>query len=49
MDGTLISLPVEWDNVRSELQRLTGTSLKFNPFFLDIQTVVAKDPCSSSR
>jgi phosphoglycolate phosphatase-like HAD superfamily hydrolase len=44
MDGTLISLPVEWDKVRSELQRLTGTSLQFNPFFLDVQTVVAKDP-----
>lgn len=44
MDGTLISLPVEWDKVRAELQRLTGTSLKFNPFFLDLQTVVAKDP-----
>ena len=44
MDGTLISLPVEWDKVRGELQRLTGTSLKFNPFFLDLQTVVARDP-----
>jgi len=44
MDGTLISLPVEWEKVRAELQRLTGTSLKFNPFFLDVQTVVAKDP-----
>ncbi len=44
MDGTLISLPVEWDKVRAELQRLTGTSLQFNPFFLDVQTVVAKDP-----
>jgi phosphoglycolate phosphatase-like HAD superfamily hydrolase len=44
MDGTLISLPVEWDKVREELQRLTGTSLRFNPFFLDVQTVVAKDP-----
>jgi phosphoglycolate phosphatase-like HAD superfamily hydrolase len=44
MDGTLISLPVEWDKVRAELQRLTGTTLRFNPFFLDVQTVVAKDP-----
>jgi len=44
MDGTLISLPVEWDKVRVELQRLTGTSLRFNPFFLDFQTIVAKDP-----
>jgi len=44
MDGTLISLPVEWDKVRARLQGLTGTSLKFNPFFLDLQTVVAKDP-----
>ena len=44
MDGTLISLPVEWDKVRAELQRLTGTSLQFNPFFLDFQTIVAKDP-----
>ena len=44
MDGTLISLPVEWDKVREELRRLTGTSLSFNPFFLDVQTVVAKDP-----
>jgi len=44
MDGTLISLPVEWDKVRAELQRLTGTSLQFNPFFLDVQTVIAKEP-----
>jgi len=44
MDGTLISLPVEWDKVRAELQRLTGTSLQFNPFFLDVQTIIAKDP-----
>jgi phosphoglycolate phosphatase-like HAD superfamily hydrolase len=44
MDGTLISLPVEWDRVRSDLRRLTGTSLDFNPFFLDFQTIVAKDP-----
>jgi phosphoglycolate phosphatase-like HAD superfamily hydrolase len=44
MDGTLISLPVEWDKVRSDLRRLTGTSLDFNPFFLDFQTIVAKDP-----
>ena len=44
MDGTLISLPVEWDKVRAELRRLTGTSLTFNPFFLDLQTIVAKDP-----
>jgi phosphoglycolate phosphatase-like HAD superfamily hydrolase len=44
LDGTIISLPVEWDKVRSELRRLTNTSLDFNPFFLDLQTVVAKDP-----
>jgi phosphoglycolate phosphatase-like HAD superfamily hydrolase len=44
MDGTLISLPVEWDKVRADLQKLTGTSLQFNPFFLDVQTVIAKDP-----
>jgi phosphoglycolate phosphatase-like HAD superfamily hydrolase len=44
MDGTLISLPVEWDKVRAQLQRLTGTSLPFNPFFLDLQTIIAKDP-----
>jgi phosphoglycolate phosphatase-like HAD superfamily hydrolase len=44
MDGTLISLPVEWDKVRAELRKLTGTSFQFNPFFLDLQTIVAKDP-----
>lgn len=44
MDGTLISLPVEWDKVRSELKRLTKTSLEFNPFMFDVQTIVAKDP-----
>jgi phosphoglycolate phosphatase len=44
MDGTLISLPVEWDRVRSELQALTATSLQFNPFFLDVQSIVAKEP-----
>jgi phosphoglycolate phosphatase-like HAD superfamily hydrolase len=44
MDGTLISLPVEWDKVRAELQRLTGTKLRFNPFFLDLQNIVSKEP-----
>jgi phosphoglycolate phosphatase-like HAD superfamily hydrolase len=44
MDGTLISLPVEWDKVRSDLRRLTGTSLEFNPFFLDVQVIIADDP-----
>jgi FMN phosphatase YigB (HAD superfamily) len=44
MDGTLISLPVEWDKVRAELRRLTGTSIAFAPFFLDVQNIVAKDP-----
>ena len=44
LDGTLISLPVEWDKVRADLQKLTGTSLPFNPFFLDVQKIVAKDP-----
>ena len=44
MDGTLISLPVQWDKVRADLQRLTGTTLQFNPFFLDVQTIVAKSP-----
>lgn len=43
LDGTLIWLPVEWDKVRAELRKLTGTSLQFNPFFLDLQTIVAKD------
>jgi HAD superfamily hydrolase (TIGR01549 family) len=44
LDGTLISLPVEWNKVREELRGLTGTSLEFAPFFLDVQNVVAKDP-----
>jgi phosphoglycolate phosphatase-like HAD superfamily hydrolase len=44
LDGTLISLPVEWDKVREELRALTGTELEFAPFFLDVQNLVAKDP-----
>lgn len=44
MDGTLISLPVDWDKVRADLQKLTGTSLRFNPFFLDVQNIVAREP-----
>ncbi len=44
LDGTLISLPVQWDKVREELRGLTGTSLEFAPFFLDVQNVVANDP-----
>jgi len=44
MDGTLISLPVEWDVVRADLRRLTNSALDFNPFFLDVQTIVARDP-----
>ena len=44
MDGTLISLPVDWDSVRADLRSLTNTSLDFNPFFLDLQTIVSRDP-----
>jgi phosphoglycolate phosphatase-like HAD superfamily hydrolase len=47
LDGTLVSLPVDWDGVRADLQRLTGTTLPFNPFFMDVQTIVAKDPMLS--
>jgi len=44
MDGTLISLPVEWDKVRADLKRLTKTSLDFNPFMLDVETIVGNNP-----
>lgn len=44
LDGTLISFPVAWDSVRADLQKLTGTTLKFAPFFFDVQTVVSKEP-----
>ncbi|MDA4116829.1 MAG: HAD family hydrolase [Thaumarchaeota archaeon] len=44
LDGTLISLPVAWDEVRSALRSVTETSMDFNPFFLDIQVILAKRP-----
>lgn len=44
LDGTLITFPVDWIEVRAKLQRLSGTGLRFAPFFPDFQKVVAKDP-----
>ena len=44
LDGTLISIPVAWDDVRSELRKVTNTSMNFNPFFLDIQVILARRP-----
>jgi phosphoglycolate phosphatase-like HAD superfamily hydrolase len=44
LDGTLISFPVAWDRVRADLKSLTGTSLEFNPFFLDFQVLTAEQP-----
>jgi HAD superfamily hydrolase (TIGR01549 family) len=44
LDGTLISLPVAWDDVRSGLRKVTATTMDFNPFFLDIQVVLSDHP-----
>ncbi len=44
LDGTLISLPVAWDEVRSELRKVTETAMNFNPFFLDVQVIIARRP-----
>ncbi len=44
LDGTLISLPVSWDELREELRKVTGTRLEFRPFFKDVETVLSQHP-----
>jgi phosphoglycolate phosphatase-like HAD superfamily hydrolase len=35
---------VEWDKVRADLKKLTGTKLEFSPFFKDFQDIAKEDP-----
>lgn len=44
MDGTLISFPVQWETVRSELKELTGANGEFVPVFPTIESIVSKHP-----
>jgi phosphoglycolate phosphatase-like HAD superfamily hydrolase len=43
-DGTLGTIPVDWDRVREGLRRVTGSSSEFRPVFPTIGEVIARDP-----
>ena len=44
MDGTLGTIPVDWDGVREGLREVTGDPSEFRPIFPTIGAVVAKNP-----
>jgi phosphoglycolate phosphatase-like HAD superfamily hydrolase len=43
-DGTLGTIPVDWDGVREGLRKIAGDSSEFRPVFPRIAEVVAGDP-----
>jgi len=43
-DGTLGTIPVDWDGVREGLREVTGDPSEFRPVFPTIGAVVAKNP-----
>lgn len=43
-DGTLATIPVDWDAVRERLKEITGSPESFRPIFPTIGDVIAKDP-----
>lgn len=43
-DGTIGTIPVDWDGAREELRRVTGTTLEFKPVFPTIAEVISKNP-----
>jgi phosphoglycolate phosphatase-like HAD superfamily hydrolase len=44
LDGTLASIPVEWDGVRERLREVTGSTAEFKPIFPTIGELIADDP-----
>ena len=44
LDGTLATIPVDWEAVRDRLKTLTGREEDFKPIFPTIAGVVASDP-----
>ena len=44
LDGTLATIPVDWDRVREKLRDLTGGSEEFRPVFPTIAEVIARQP-----
>jgi len=44
LDGTLATIPVDWDGVRQRLKEVTGSAAEFKPVFPTIGEVIAKNP-----
>jgi phosphoglycolate phosphatase-like HAD superfamily hydrolase len=44
LDGTLATIPVDWDAVRAKLKAVTGIQEEFKPIFPTIGGVIAKNP-----
>jgi phosphoglycolate phosphatase-like HAD superfamily hydrolase len=44
LDGTLATIPVDWDGVRVKLKEVTGSAAEFKPVFPTIGEVIAKNP-----
>lgn len=43
-DGTIGTIPVDWDGVRKKLKEVTRSQVEFKPVFPTIAEVVSKDP-----
>jgi phosphoglycolate phosphatase-like HAD superfamily hydrolase len=44
LDGTLATIPVDWDGVRGRLREVTGGAAEFRPVFPTIGEVIAREP-----
>lgn len=44
LDGTLLTLPVDWEKLRARLDEISGRPGVFRPIFPTIGTVVAEEP-----
>jgi phosphoglycolate phosphatase-like HAD superfamily hydrolase len=49
LDGTLATIPVDWEGVRTRLKVVTGSATEFRPVFPTIGEVIAGDPKLGTR
>ena len=44
LDGTLFTVPVDWKDVRKELERIIGHPLENSPLFNQLHRIIAENP-----
>ena len=49
LDGTLFTIPVDWQGVRAELAALTGGPMDGSPLFLRLEELIAERPSLKSE